>query len=120
MVQTFKVLCIVCPLTTVRMQSYRSVLVDSRSTVIATLCSSGGATVQDVSERELNNPTSLYYYNIDRSSPHTAEEAKNEHAVERVTAVLREAVWINTHFLPVSDTIILHQFTALILLCSTM
>ena len=118
--QTFKVLCIVCPLTTVRMQSYRSVLEHSRSTVIATLCSSGGATVQDVSERELNNPTSLYYYNIDRSSPHTAEEAKNEHAVERVTAVLREAVWINTHFLPVSDTIILHQFTVLILLCSTM
>ena len=31
-----------------------------------------------------------------------AEEAKNEHALERAVTILREAVWINIHCLPVS------------------
>ena len=46
-------------------------------------------------ERERVSDTSLIL---------TAEEAKNRHALERVTTILREAVWINTHFLPVSDS----------------
>lgn len=33
-----------------------------------------------------------------------AEEDKNRHAVERVETVLREAVWINIHILPVSSS----------------
>ena len=85
------------------MQSSQSVLVLSQSTVTVTPRDSGGAAAPDVSENLADNYyVSLYQQSL--LSPTAAEEAKNAHAVERVTTILREAAWINTHLLPVSPT----------------